>query len=215
MNSFFHTAKITDNLFFKRLLFQFLFTFVLMKKLALFASGNGSNVKAILQYFAKNSSFKFPLICTNNLKAGVLGLAKENNIPCLVFDKPTFTSANFIAELKNFKLDGIILAGFLWKIPETLILAFPDKILNIHPALLPKYGGKGMYGHFVHEAVKLNNEIESGITIHLVNKNYDEGKILLQKSIPIKSSDTVERIAEKVLYLEHEHYSKVIENYFK
>ena len=185
-----------------------------MKKLALFASGNGSNVKAILQYFKNNDTIKFPLICSNNPKAGVLGLAKDNNIPTFIFNKETFGTSNFIAELQNFKIDGIILAGFLWKIPENLIDFYPDKILNIHPALLPKYGGKGMYGHYVHEAVKENNEIESGITIHVVNKNYDEGKILLQKKVSLNADDNADDIAAKVLKLEHEFYAQVIEKHF-
>lgn len=183
-----------------------------MKNVLLFASGGGSNVKAILAYFKNNSEVAFPLIITNNPKAGVLEIASENNIDAMLINKAIFSEELFIDTIDFYKPDLIVLAGFLWKIPEYLVKAYPNKIINIHPALLPKYGGKGMYGHFVHEAVVQNHETESGITIHFVNKNYDEGTTLLQKSVSVLPSDTAEEVAKNVLKLEHEWYPKVIES---
>ena len=131
------------------------------------------------------------------------------------FHKQIFNEEVFIDTLESYKPDLLVLAGFLWKIPDYMIMAFPNKIINIHPALLPKYGGKGMYGHFVHEAVIANHEKESGITIHFVNEHYDEGTVLLQKSIPVSIDDVPEELAKKVLKLEHEWYAKVIESLLK
>lgn len=183
-----------------------------MKNILLMASGGGSNVKAILQYFKNSDKVHFPLIITNKKDAGVIDIAKENMINILIVNKEIFEEESFIDTLDFYKIDLIVLAGFLWKIPNYMIANYHDRIVNIHPALLPKYGGKGMYGHFVHEAVKANNESESGITIHLVNQNYDEGRILLQKKILIHKEDDAETIAKNVLALEHTWYAKVIES---
>ncbi len=183
-----------------------------MKKVLLFASGGGSNVKAILQYFENNSKVSFPAIICNKANAGVMEIAKQYGIDILLIDKERFQSEIFIDTLEYLKPDLLVLAGFLWKIPNFLIRAFPNKIVNIHPSLLPKYGGKGMYGHFVHEAVVANRELESGISIHLVNEQYDEGTILLQKTVSISPNDSANIVASKVLLLEHEWYSKVIES---
>ncbi|MBK7691898.1 MAG: phosphoribosylglycinamide formyltransferase [Bacteroidetes bacterium] len=183
-----------------------------MKKVLLFASGGGSNVKAILQYFENNKRVSFPIIICNKANAGVIDIAKQYSIDVLLLDKERFQSEILVDTLEYFKPDLLVLAGFLWKIPDFLIRAFPNKIVNIHPSLLPKFGGKGMYGHFVHEAVVANRESESGISIHLVNEQYDEGTILLQKTVAISSNDSADMVASKVLRLEHEWYAKVIES---
>lgn len=189
-----------------------LYYFYHMKNVLLFASGGGSNVKAILHYFKNSAQVSFPLIITNNPKAGVIGIAQEHNIEVLIINKEIFNTDIFVDTIDFYKPDLIVLAGFLWKIPEYLVKTFPNKIINIHPALLPKYGGKGMYGHHVHEAVVDNHEKESGITIHFVNEHYDEGTILLQKSVALEAADTAETVAAKVLSLEHAWYAKVIES---
>lgn len=182
------------------------------KHILLFASGGGSNVTAILNYFKEKEGFHFPLVVTNNPKAGVIGIARNHKIDVLLTDKTTLNSEVIVDTFDVYKPDLIVLAGFLLKIPDFLIRHYPNKIINIHPSLLPKYGGKGMYGHHVHEAVVANGEVESGITIHLVNEHYDEGTILLQKKTSISSTDSTEEVAKKVLKLEHEWYSKVIES---
>ncbi len=183
-----------------------------MKKIAIFASGSGSNAESICNYFAGNREVEISLFLTNNPDAGIIKRGINLQIPTLVFDRNTFRKTDKIVELiQNQYIDLVVLAGFLWLIPQNLIKAFPDKIVNIHPALLPKYGGKGMWGHHVHEAVVANKEAESGMTIHLVNENYDEGKILFQASCPVSSDDTPEEVAAKVLKLEHEHFPKIIE----
>ncbi len=183
-----------------------------VKKVILFASGGGSNVAAILAYFKNNHHIEFPLIVTNNAKAGVIDIAKQHNIDLLLVDKEHFQSPIFIDTLDLIKPDLLVLAGFLWKIPSNLVTHFPFKIINIHPALLPAYGGKGMYGHYVHEAVVANHEKETGITIHFVNEQYDEGTILLQKKIDVQPNENAETVAKNVLKLEHAWYSKVIES---
>ncbi|MBK7764170.1 MAG: phosphoribosylglycinamide formyltransferase [Bacteroidetes bacterium] len=182
-----------------------------MKNILVFASGGGSNVKAILAYFKDRKDVHFPLIVTNNPKAGVIEIAKEHGIDVLLIDKNIFESDIFVDTIDYYKPYLIVLAGFLWKVPEYLIEAYPNKIINIHPALLPKYGGKGMYGKYVHAAVLAHKEKESGITIHLVNERYDEGTILMQKTMKIDKTDTPESLAAKVLTLEHAWYSKVID----
>ncbi|MBL7764922.1 MAG: phosphoribosylglycinamide formyltransferase [Chitinophagaceae bacterium] len=186
-----------------------------MKTILLFASGAGSNVAAILRQLKGNPEYHFPLILTNNPKAGVIELAKQEGIDVMVFDRETFQSPVFIDTLDFYQPDLLVLAGFLWKIPEYLVKAYRNKIVNIHPALLPKFGGKGMYGHHVHEAVIAAGEKESGISIHLVNEHYDEGTLLLQKTVTIEPSDTPDTLAKKVLALEHEWYAKVIQNVLK
>ncbi len=183
-----------------------------MKKIVIFASGGGSNAQAILDYFKKSATIQVVLILTNNCTAGVLERAKTAGIAGMSFNKFAFAKANSIHHLlKTIDPDLIVLAGFLWKFPDFLVADFPNKIINIHPALLPKYGGKGMYGSNVHKAVVANNEAESGITIHYVNENYDEGAIIKQVSCAIVPTDSAEDVALKVLALEHEHFPITIE----
>jgi phosphoribosylglycinamide formyltransferase-1 len=182
-----------------------------MKKILLFASGGGSNVRAILEYFRGREDVSFPLIITNNAKAGVIEIAKEYGIDVLLINKSVFQSDVFIDTIDYYQPDLLVLAGFLWKIPDYLIQGYPNKIINIHPSLLPKYGGKGMYGHHVHTAVVANNETESGITIHIVNEHYDEGMILMQKTVTVDIDETPQTLAAKVLKLEHAWYAKVID----
>ena len=184
-------------------------------RLCIFASGRGSNAQKIIEYFADSSRVSVDLVVTNKKEAKVLDLAKEHLIAqYIIGNKDTFHhSDSLVQTLQDKGITHIILAGFLWLIPKNLIAAYPNKIINIHPALLPKYGGKGMYGINVHKAVKANNESESGITIHLVNEKYDDGKHLSQESCAIEASDSPEQIAQKVLQLEHYHYPRVIEDY--
>lgn len=182
-----------------------------MKHIALFASGSGSNAEKIADYFADNTDVTVSLILSNNPKAGVIDRARRLHIPVLLFDRTTFYSTSQITELLlNQHIDLIVLAGFMWLMPADLVRAFPNKIINIHPALLPKFGGKGMYGHFVHEAVAAAGETESGITIHYVNEHYDEGQIIFQASCPVAQSDTPDDIAHSVQALEHIHYPRVV-----
>ncbi len=182
------------------------------KKIALFASGSGSNAENIINYFSKNRNFEFPVIISNKVDAYVHERAKKLHVPSFTFTRDDFSSGEKILEfLKKCEIDSIILAGFLLKIPEALVEAFPQKIINIHPALLPKYGGKGMYGHHVHQAVADAGDSESGITIHYVNAHYDEGNIIFQAKCPVLPTDTADMIAEKVHALEYEHFPKVIE----
>lgn len=185
-------------------------------KIAIFASGNGSNAEAIMAYFKDNPYISVGLLLTNNPNAYAIERARKFEILCEVFTKQDFEAADFGQRLRDhWGITHIALAGFLWLIPETFIQAFPDKIINIHPALLPKYGGKGMYGMKVHEAVKANGDTRTGITIHLVNTRYDEGEILAQKSVEIATSDTPHDIANKVHELEHRYYPVVIESWIK
>ena len=182
------------------------------KRVAIFASGSGSNAEKIIAYFDGHPTVSIQLIITNNFKAGVLEIAHKNNIPTLLIDKNSFFAPDScINELKAGKIDFIILAGFLWKIPDSLLKEYSQKIINIHPALLPKYGGKGMYGHFVHEAVIDNGEKESGITIHYVDEVYDHGKVIFQASCPVWENDTAATLAKRIQGLEHEHYPVIIE----
>jgi folate-dependent phosphoribosylglycinamide formyltransferase PurN len=190
---------------------------------AIFASGAGSNARKIIEYFenqyicefvtgAKASRpIKVSLIVCNVPTAGVLEIAKEKGIPTLLINKTEFASSGYVESLKNADIDFIVLAGFLWKVPEVLVNAFPKAIVNIHPALLPNYGGKGMYGARVHEAVIAAGESKSGITIHWVDANYDEGDIIFQAECTISSGDTPEMLAQKIHALEHQHFAPVIE----
>ena len=183
-----------------------------MKRIAIFASGSGSNAENIYKYFEGNDQVAISLIVTNNPKAVVLERAARLKIPFLCTTRKQFYQTNEVVDiLMSQAIDLIVLAGFLWLIPENLITAFPKRIINVHPALLPKYGGKGMYGHHVHEAVKSNQEKETGITIHYVNEHYDEGSIIFQAKCSLESKDTVMDIAEKIHVLEFEHFPKVIE----
>ena len=182
-----------------------------MIKIALFASGSGTNVENIYKYFNNSEKIKVVKVYCNKPNAGVLDRCRRLGLNHLVFTKEEFyESETVLNDLKN-NVDAIILAGFLWKVPSNLIEAFPSKIINIHPALLPTYGGKGMYGMSVHKAVKENNESKTGITIHLVNENYDEGAILYQATTLVKSDDSVEDIAHKVHLLEYEYFPKIVE----
>jgi len=181
-------------------------------RMAVFASGTGSNTKKIIEYFEGHSQIKVGLIVSNKPEAGVLNIAKEENIPSLIIEKEKFFSGNaYVDELKEMEIDFIVLAGFLWKIPSLLIKSYPDKMINIHPALLPKYGGKGMYGSRVHEAVISAKEKESGITIHYVDDLYDHGKIIFQAKCIVDENDTPETLAKKIHLLEHENFPRVIE----
>jgi len=189
-----------------------------MKQIALFASGTGTNAEKIIEGSLpaagageKDQPYKVALIVCNKPGAGVLKIAEENNIPTLLIEKEKFFRGNGYAdELKAAGIDLIVLAGFLWKIPAVLIKVFPKKIINIHPALLPKYGGKGMYGHYVHEAVIAAKEKESGITIHYVDELYDHGQIILQAKCMVSENDTPETLAKKVQALEHRHFPGVV-----
>ena len=182
--------------------------------IAIFASGKGSNAQKIIDNFNNNverKNIKVVLIMTDNINAGVLEIAREENVPSLIIDKPKFYHDGYVKEIEKYEVGFIVLAGFLWKIPFELIAAYQNKILNIHPALLPKFGGKKMYGHFVHEAVLKAGEKESGITIHYVDEIYDHGKIIFQAKCAVAENETPESLSEKIHELEHEHYSKIIE----
>jgi len=183
-----------------------------MKNIAIFASGSGSNAERIAVYFKKIKTVKVSLILSNNKNAFVLERAKKLNIPSVVVEKEKVKEGVFLIDLlKRNCIDFIVLAGFLLKIPKNLIEVYPYKIINIHPALLPKYGGKGMYGNNVHKAVLDNEEKESGISIHYVNENYDEGDIIFQARVNINAGESLESLCEKIHKLEHEHYPKIIE----
>ncbi|MCW3124571.1 MAG: purN [Bacteroidetes bacterium] len=181
------------------------------KHIAIFASGKGSNAQAIIDYFKGNESIKVALIVTNNKTAGVIQIAKENRIPFDIVSPKELKDEEMLDMLDVYEIDLIVLAGFLLLIPAFLIQAYPDKIINIHPALLPKHGGKGMYGKHVHEAVLSNKDAETGITIHYVNEHYDEGAYITQIGCHVEPGDNVEALAAKVQKLEHEHYPQEIE----
>ncbi|MDR6560682.1 MULTISPECIES: phosphoribosylglycinamide formyltransferase [unclassified Arcicella] len=181
------------------------------KNIAIFASGSGSNAERIVEYFSDSTEINVKLFLCNNPQAGVIQRAERLNIPLVMFNRQQFKSGEVVDILKENEIDWVILAGFLWLVPQNVVEAFPNKIINIHPALLPKFGGKGMYGHFVHEAVVENKETESGITIHLVNEHYDEGAIIFQASYPVLPTDSPEDVAKKGQVLEHKHFPEVIE----
>lgn len=181
-----------------------------MVRIAVFASGSGTNAENIINYFEDHLYIKVVCLYTNNKNAGVIERADRLKVPYRVFSKKELFSSDFVNFLKQ-EADYLILAGFLLKIPSKLIDIFPNRIINIHPALLPKYGGKGMYGSYVHEAVVANKEKESGITIHYVNENYDEGAIIAQHKCQIDKSDSPEDVQEKVLTLEHKFFAPCIE----
>lgn len=184
----------------------------MIKNIAIFASGEGTNAQTIIDYFKTSNQVKIALVVSNKSTANVLNRAKNNNIPTLIVNKHSFCETNEVIDLlKKANIDLIVLAGFLWMIPENLIKAFPNKIVNIHPALLPKFGGKGMYGMNVHKAVIEAKEKESGISIHFVNEHYDEGKIIAQYKCEVEESDTAETLANKIHELEHKCFPKAIE----
>lgn len=187
-----------------------------LTQIAIFASGSGTNAKNIIEYFDNIPEICVDLLVCNKKGAGVITIAEEKNIPVLMIDRVSFQdSSHLISALQNRNINLVVLAGFLWQLPESLIKAFPRKILNIHPALLPKYGGKGMYGKFVHEAVIENKEKQSGITIHLADEFYDEGEIIFQATCEVESTDNIESLTEKVRQLEHKNYPQVIENFVR
>lgn len=183
-----------------------------MKRIAIFASGNGSNAESLVKYFTGNADVEIYLILTNNAKAGVIERAKNLGVKSVVFNRQDFVeNANVDSLLRYHKIDFIILAGFLWLIPDFMINNFPNKIVNIHPALLPKYGGKGMFGMNVHNAVINAGEKKSGISIHYVNSKYDKGQIIFQTTVEIENDETAETLAAKIHKLEHKHFPLIIE----
>jgi phosphoribosylglycinamide formyltransferase 1 len=179
--------------------------------LVVFASGTGTNARAIIDHFKAAGKAKVTLIVCNKPGAGVLKIAADEHIPTLIVDKAAFNDASFVAKLNGYDPSLIILAGFLWKIPEGVVKAFDGRIINIHPALLPAYGGKGMYGHHVHEAVIAAREPESGITIHYVNERYDEGNIIVQARCKVMAGDDARDLAGRIHKLEHFYYPRAIE----
>lgn len=183
-----------------------------VKNVAIFASGAGTNAQKIIDHFKFSDTIKIKLIVSNKPTANVLNVAKSAGIQTLITDRKRFyETEDTIDNLRVANIDLIVLAGFLWMIPESLIKAFPDKIINIHPALLPKFGGKGMYGTNVHKAVIDAKEKESGISIHFVNEHYDKGKIIGQYKCNVSENETAETLAEKIHQLEYEHFPKAIE----
>jgi len=185
-------------------------------KLAVFASGNGSNAQKLIDYFRNSSVASVALIVCNKPGAGVLQIAANENIPSLLIEKETFFRGDaYVPALKERQIGFLVLAGFLWKIPAKLIEVYPKQIVNIHPALLPKYGGRGMYGQYVHEAVLQAGERESGITIHYVDEHYDNGDVIFQTACPVLASDTPETIAQRIHELEYLHYPRVVEEVLK
>ena len=186
------------------------------KRIAIFASGSGSNGQKIMEYFKKHNDAEVAIILTNNPEAYVLQRADNFEIPSHIFDKHEFYKTDDVVNLlKNLQVDIIVLAGFLWLIPQNLLKAFPNKIINIHPALLPKFGGKGMYGDKVHQSVLESGEEESGITIHFVNEDFDEGEVIHQSRFRIEEGDDLEMIKFKGQQLEHQHYPRVVEQILK
>ena len=186
------------------------------KKIVIFASGSGSNAENICNYFAKSSNVEVVLICTNNSNAFIVKRANKLNIPVYIFSKNELN--NFVdlhEKLLSIDVDVVVLAGFLLKLPSKMVNSYPNRIINIHPSLLPKYGGKGMNGSNIHKAVIKNKERESGISIHFVNKNYDEGEIILQKKCAVSKYETVDSLIQKIHKLEHIFYPKTIEKTIK
>ena len=183
-----------------------------MKRIAIFASGTGSNAQKILAHFKTSPNIQVALIVSNKPNAGVLNFAKEFDTPSLIIDRERFLKGDgYVPELQAAKIDWIILAGFLWKIPVSLLNHWEKRIINIHPALLPNYGGKGMYGEAVHQAVLAAKEKESGITIHYVDEQYDHGATIFQATCPVLPTDNAASLAEKIHALEHLHYPRIIE----
>lgn len=182
-----------------------------MKKIVIFASGSGTNAENIIKYFAETKIATVVAVFTNRLDAKVIERAKNHQVPVVVFSKNDFIESKIAQKLNSFRPDLIVLAGFLLKFPQNIVEAYLDKIINIHPALLPKYGGKGMYGMNIHRTVVENKEKETGITIHFVNENYDEGNIFFQKNIFLSGNETPEEVADKIHDLEQKYFPTVIE----
>ncbi len=187
-----------------------------MKRIVIFASGSGTNAENLIKYFHNTSIGSVILVLTNNPYAKVLDRCKNLKVSALSFNRIAFYQSNDVLNiLKASQPDLIVLAGFLWKFPEIILQEFPNKVINIHPALLPKYGGKGMYGNFVHDAIVKNKETETGISIHYVNEHYDEGAMIFQVKCEVTTSDTAETVAAKIHELEMEHFPKVVEKLLK
>ncbi len=184
---------------------------MIMKNIAIFASGEGTNAQNIIDYFKDSDKIKVALVVSNSLGAKVISKAEKAHIPVLFSDEKFFFESDIVHQLKKNSIDYIVLAGFLWKISDAIIKAYPNKIINIHPALLPKFGGKGMYGMNVHKAVIEAKEKESGISIHYVNEKYDEGKIIEQHTCMVSENETSESLAQKIRQLELEFFPKIIE----
>jgi phosphoribosylglycinamide formyltransferase-1 len=182
-----------------------------MKRILIFASGSGTNAENIIKYFGNRSTGTVVAVFSNNSNATVLDKAKKLGVPTVIFSKEELNSGKTLQKVNDFQPDLIVLAGFLLKFPENLIEAYPNRIINVHPALLPKFGGKGMYGMHIHKAVVENNEKETGITIHYVNENYDEGNIIFQESVTLSETDTPESVAVKIHALEQQYFPVVIE----
>jgi phosphoribosylglycinamide formyltransferase-1 len=186
------------------------------KRIAIFASGSGSNAQKLMEHFKRSNEIEISLVLTNNPEAYVLQRADNFEIPTHIFDKNEFYKTDEVVDLlKNLDIDFIVLAGFLWLIPKSLIHAYPGRIVNIHPAILPKFGGKGMYGDHVHNAVMAAGEAEGGITIHYVNENYDEGEYIYQARYRIDKNDNLEMVKFKGQQLEHQHYPRIVETIVK
>jgi len=181
------------------------------KHLVIFASGSGSNAQRLMEYFRDHPSIRVVALFSNNPEAYALERARQFQVPAHVFNRENFRDGTVLRQVQEYQPDLIVLAGFLWLIPGAFVQAFPQQIINIHPALLPKFGGKGMHGQHVHTAVVANQEKESGITIHYVNEHYDQGAILYQHTCLVESQDTPELLAKRVLALEHEHLPRVVE----
>lgn len=182
-------------------------------EVALFASGNGSNVQQIAEYFAKHNQIHIAMVLVNNENAFVIQRARNLNIPCFTFHrKDLYENKHVLNLLQQHAIDWIVLAGFLWLMPKDIIALYPNKIVNIHPALLPKFGGKGMYGHHVHEAVVAAGELQTGISIHYVNEQYDSGDLIFQAACPVKPADTPEDVAANIHLLEKKYFPPVLEN---
>ncbi|SHG00829.1 phosphoribosylglycinamide formyltransferase [Flavobacterium defluvii] len=181
-----------------------------MKKIIVFASGSGTNAENIIKYFSSIEIAKVVSVFTNNASAKVIERAKNHQIPVEIFEKNELLERNVLQKIQKIDPDLIVLAGFLLKFPENIIEQYPNKIINIHPALLPKYGGKGMYGMHIHRAIVNNKEKETGISIHYVNENYDEGGIIFQQNVLLTDEDTPETVAEKIHELEQKHFPEII-----
>ncbi len=182
-----------------------------MKKIIVFASGSGTNAENIIKYFAKTKIASVVSVFTNNASAKVIERAKNHQIPVEIFSKTELLERNVLQKIQEIDPDLIVLAGFLLKFPENIIEKYPNKIINIHPALLPNYGGKGMYGMHIHRAIVNNKEKETGISIHYVNENYDEGGIIFQKNVALTEEDTPETVAEKIHELEQKYFPEIIQ----
>jgi phosphoribosylglycinamide formyltransferase 1 len=185
-------------------------------RIAVFASGAGSNAEKLIHYFKDSVLARVALVVCNKPDAGVIAIAQKEGVPVLLIEKEQFfRGGGYVPQLKQQAINFVVLAGFLWKIPQSLIAAYPKRIVNIHPALLPKFGGKGMYGQYVHEAVLNAGEMESGITIHYVDEHYDNGDIIFQTACPVLAGDKPGDIAQRIHQLEHAYYPKVIEDLLK